>query len=117
MELTKENFQKLDEIHLSINNRQSMTEILAILSESYIEITQTGQMTDYAYYKSQTSLSTNPLEIINYSIKIVDQTKVLSYYKLKDTVKNTYTMRNNLWVLEDGAWKLVFHQGTRLVSE
>ncbi|MBC1595533.1 hypothetical protein HB917_02905 [Listeria seeligeri] len=116
MELTKENFQKLDEIHLSTNNRQSMAEILAILSKSYIEITQSGIVTDYEYYKSLNSLSTNPLEIIHYDIKIIDQTKVLSYYKLKDIVKNTYTMRSNLWILEDGNWKLAFHQGTKIVA-
>ncbi len=116
MELTKENFQKLDEIHLSTNNRQSMAEILAILSKSYIEITQSGLVTNYEYYKSLTSLSTNPLEIIHYNIKIIDQTKVLSYYKLKDIVKNTYTMRSNLWVLEDSNWKLAFHQGTKIVA-
>lgn len=40
MELTKENFQKLDQIHLSLENRHSMSEIIDILSESYIEITQ-----------------------------------------------------------------------------
>ncbi|MBM5719334.1 DUF4440 domain-containing protein [Listeria ivanovii] len=116
MELTKENFQKLDEIHLSTDNRQSTEKIIAILSESYIEITKSGQITDYAYYKSLTSLSTNPLEIIDYAIKIMDPTKVLSYYKLKDTVENTYTMRSNLWVLENGAWKLTFHQGTKIVA-
>ncbi|HEM1565286.1 TPA: hypothetical protein U0Y22_002331, partial [Listeria monocytogenes] len=48
MKLTKENFQKLDQIHLSLENRHSMSEIIAILSESYIEITQNGVVKDFS---------------------------------------------------------------------
>ncbi|EAC9051229.1 hypothetical protein FZ069_04455 [Listeria monocytogenes] len=115
MELTKENFQKLDEIHLSLENRHSMSEIIDILSESYIEITQSGVVKDYAYYKSLTTLGDSTLEIMNYDIKILDETKVLSYYKLKNTSENSYTMRSNVWIIENGSWKLTFHQGTKIV--
>ncbi|EAC5858966.1 hypothetical protein LG129_000099 [Listeria monocytogenes] len=115
MELTKENFQKLDEIHLSLENRHSMSEIIDILSESYIEITQSGVVKDYAYYKSLTTLGDSSLEIMNYDIKILDETKVLSYYKLKNTSENSYTMRSNVWIIENGSWKLTFHQGTKIV--
>ncbi|EAG1700102.1 hypothetical protein BBW78_00975 [Listeria monocytogenes] len=115
MELTKENFQKLDEIHLSLENRHSMSEIIDILSESYIEITQSGVVKDYAYYKSLTTLGDSTLEIMNYDIKILDETKVLSYYKLKNTSENSYTMRSNVWIIENGSWKLAFHQGTKIV--
>ncbi|ECB9720539.1 hypothetical protein FL869_05525 [Listeria monocytogenes] len=115
MELTKENFQKLDEIHLSLENRHSMSEIIDIFSESYIEITQSGVVKDYAYYKSLTTLGDSTLEIMNYDIKILDETKVLSYYKLKNTSENSYTMRSNVWIIENGSWKLTFHQGTKIV--
>ncbi|ECB9646541.1 hypothetical protein FL874_11240 [Listeria monocytogenes] len=115
MELTKENFQKLDEIHLSLENRHSMSEIIDILSESYIEITQSGVVKDYAYYKSLTTLGDSTLEIMNYDIKTLDETKVLSYYKLKNTSENSYTMRSNVWIIENGSWKLAFHQGTKIV--
>ncbi|ENG4424129.1 hypothetical protein ABUD21_000891 [Listeria monocytogenes] len=115
MELTKENFQKLDEIHLSLENRHSMSKIIDILSESYIEITQSGVVKDYAYYKSLTTLGDSTLEIMNYDIKILDETKVLSYYKLKNTSENSYTMRSNVWIIENGSWKLTFHQGTKIV--
>ncbi|EAC9532414.1 hypothetical protein E3Z71_00770 [Listeria monocytogenes] len=115
MELTKENFQKLDEIHLSLENRHSMSEIIDILSESYIEITQSGVVKDYAYYKSLTTLGDNSLKIMEYDIKVLDETKVLSYYKLKNLSENNYTMRSNIWIIENGSWKLTFHQGTKIV--
>ncbi|ECH7280704.1 hypothetical protein K1R85_000110 [Listeria monocytogenes] len=115
MELTKENFQKLDEIHLSLENRHSMSEIIDILSESYIEITQSGVVKDYAYYKSLTTLGDSRLKIMEYNIKVLDETKVLSYYKLKNLSENNYTMRSNIWIIENGSWKLTFHQGTKIV--
>ncbi|MBF2362398.1 hypothetical protein IA759_04135 [Listeria marthii] len=115
MELTKENFQKLDQIHLSLENRHSMSEIIDILSESYMEITQSGVVKDYAYYKSLTTLGDSKLEIMEYDIKILDETKVLSYYKLKNLSENSYTMRSNIWIIENGLWKLTFHQGTKIV--
>ncbi|ENF5744263.1 hypothetical protein ABRU26_000900 [Listeria monocytogenes] len=115
MELTKENFQKLDEIHLSLENRYSMSEIIDILSESYIEITQSGVVKDYAYYKSLTTLGDSSLKIMEYDIKALDETKVLSYYKLKNLSENNYTMRSNIWIIENGSWKLTFHQGTKIV--
>ncbi|EKF1958135.1 hypothetical protein DWA49_06720 [Listeria monocytogenes] len=115
MELTKENFQKLDEIHLSLENRHSMSEIIDILSESYIEITQSGVVKDYAYYKSLTTLGDSILKIMEYDIKVLDETKVLSYYKLKNLSENNYTMRSNIWIIENGSWKLTFHQGTKIV--
>ncbi|EHF2869282.1 hypothetical protein J0953_001759 [Listeria monocytogenes] len=115
MELTKENFQKLDEIHLSLENRHSMSEIIDILSESYIEITQSGVVKDYAYYKSLKTLGDSSLKIMEYDIKVLDETKVLSYYKLKNLSENNYTMRSNIWIIENGSWKLTFHQGTKIV--
>ncbi|EDO0827499.1 hypothetical protein FVB53_02305 [Listeria monocytogenes] len=115
MELTKENFQKLDEIHLSLENRHSMSEIIDILSESYIEITQSGVVKDYAYYKSLTTLGDSSLKIMEYDIKVLDETKVLSYYKLKNLSGNNYTMRSNIWIIENDSWKLTFHQGTKIV--
>ncbi|AQP79320.1 hypothetical protein KWD34_03025 [Listeria monocytogenes] len=115
MKLTKENFQKLDQIHLSLENRHSMSEIIDILSESYIEITQNGVVKDFSYYKSLTTLGNSSLEIMDYDIKILDETKVLSYYKLKNTSENSYTMRSNVWIIENCSWKLTFHQGTKIV--
>ncbi|HFQ5957255.1 TPA: hypothetical protein ACHR8T_000668 [Listeria monocytogenes] len=115
MELTKENFQKLDQIHLSLENRHSMSEIIDILSESYIEITQSGVVKDYAYYKSLTTLGDSSLAIMEYDVKILDETKVLSYYKLKNLSENSYTMRSNIWIFENSSWKLTFHQGTRII--
>ncbi|EAG2314735.1 hypothetical protein G7175_001297 [Listeria monocytogenes] len=115
MNLTKKNFQKLDEIHLSLENRHSMSAIIDILSESYIEITQSGVVKDYTYYKSLTTLGDSSLEIIEYDIKILDETKVLSYYKLKNLSENSYTMRSNIWIFENNSWKLTFHQGTKIV--
>ncbi|MBC2038865.1 nuclear transport factor 2 family protein [Listeria marthii] len=115
MELTKENFQKLDQIHLSLENRHSMSEIIDILSESYMEITQSGVVKDYAYYKLLTTLGDSSLKIMEYDIKVLDETKVLSYYKLKNLSENSYTMRSNIWIIENGLWKLTFHQGTKIV--
>ncbi|MBC2262245.1 hypothetical protein HCB45_11680 [Listeria sp. FSL L7-0091] len=117
MELTKTNFQKLDQIHLSFENRHSMAEIIAILSESYIEITKNGVIKDYAYYKSLETLGDNTLEITDYYIKILDETKVLTYYRLKNISENSYTMRSNIWIFENGSWKLTFHQGTKITLE
>ncbi|EAG7250498.1 TPA: hypothetical protein U0X19_002851, partial [Listeria monocytogenes] len=65
--------------------------------------------------KSLTTLGDSALEIINYDIKILDETKVLSYYKLKNLSENSYTMRSNIWIIENGSWKLTFHQGTKIV--
>lgn len=92
-----------------------MSAIIDILSESYIEITQSGVVKDYTYYKSLTTLGDSSLEIIEYDIKILDETKVLSYYKLKDLSENSYTMRSNIWIFENNSWKLTFHQGTKIV--
>lgn len=92
-----------------------MSEIIDILSESYMEITQSGVVKDYAYYKSLTTLGDSKLEIMEYDIKILDETKVLSYYKLKNLSENSYTMRSNIWIIENDLWKLTFHQGTKIV--
>ncbi|HHT5871974.1 TPA: hypothetical protein ACSZBY_12590, partial [Listeria monocytogenes] len=27
----------------------------------------------------------------------------------------SYTMRSNIWIFENGSWKLTFHQGTRII--
>ncbi|HAK1366144.1 TPA: hypothetical protein H1069_002711, partial [Listeria monocytogenes] len=62
-----------------------------------------------------TTLGNSSLEIMDYDIKILDETKVLSYYKLKNTSENSYTMRSNVWIIENGSWKLTFHQGTKIV--
>lgn len=112
-------FKQLDQQHLSADNRRNINTILDLLDDRYSEITASGNLSHYQDYAKLVTLDISPkaYEILSYDIKVLSDSSVLSFYKLKEKNSNTLSLRSNIWLKSDENWQLIFHQGTPVISD
>ncbi|MGX7048523.1 hypothetical protein RU86_GL000570 [Lactococcus piscium] len=112
-------FKQLDQQHLSADNRRNIKTILGVLDERYSEITASGNLNHYQDYAKLATLDVSPkaYEILSYDIKVLSDSSVLSFYKLKEKNSNTLSFRSNIWLKSDENWQLIFHQGTPVIAD
>lgn len=112
-------FKQLDQQHLSADNRRHINTILDLLDNRYSEITASGNLSHYQDYAKLVTLDVSPkvYEILSYDIKVLSDSSVLSFYKLKEKNSNTLSFRSNIWLKSDDNWQLIFHQGTPVISD
>ncbi|MDN6212570.1 MAG: hypothetical protein L0J15_10125, partial [Lactococcus sp.] len=89
------------------------------LDDRYSDITASGSFNLYQDYTMLVTLDVSPkvYEILSYDIKVLSDSSVLSFYKLKEKNSNTLSLRSNIWLKSDENWKLIFHQGTPVISD
>lgn len=104
---------------MSADNRRHIKTILGVLDDRYSEITASGNLNHYQYYAKLATLDVSPkaYEILSYDIKVLSDSSVLSFYKLKEKNSNTLSFRSNIWLKSDENWQLIFHQGTPVISD
>ena len=96
--------------------RNSAEKIAELLSESFFEVDSSGNT--YQYQKGDTfpggPVNDGDWEICDFSLLPVSNESVLATYKaIKHTETNEHlkvTLRCSLWELEEGKWKVKFHQ-------
>ena len=96
--------------------RSSAEKIAELLSESFFEVGSSGNT--YQYKKGDTfqggPVNDGDWEIRDFALLPVSKESVLSTYKaIKHTETNErlkITLRCSLWELEEGKWKVKFHQ-------
>ena len=83
-------FKQLDQQHLSADNRRNINTILDLLDDRYSEITASGNLSHYQDYANLATLDVSPkaYEILSYDIKVLSDSSVLSFYKLKEKNSN-----------------------------
>ncbi len=54
-----------------------------------------------------------PIEIANFEIAELSEGIIIAHYVTHDADDNSYALRTSLWRIEEGHWKIYFHQGTK----
>ena len=94
--------------------RRSPERIRALLSDCFTEFCSSGKI--YRYSKGDVFGSiTGSSEITGFEIQELGGDCILATYRLSvsespETVKSS--LRSSIWKIEDGMWKMFFHQGT-----
>jgi hypothetical protein len=116
----KNSFRELEEKLLNPDVRKSSLELQGLLSDDFIEYGSSGK----TYNKQQVieSLqheSTDLFSILEFNVRELGQGIVLATYRVQKTSRNsgnkTISLRSSIWKLQDGNWKIVFHQGTNIL--
>lgn len=101
---------KYEKIHLDVENRRN-GKYLEVLHPEYEEFGKSGKR----YRKEdflQNGLDLSIYEIEEFEVVVLSAESRLCKYVLFNKTDNVRTNRSSVWVLFEGDWKMIFHQGT-----
>ena len=87
-----------------------------ILSDNFFEFGSSGRIWSRDdVLKSLPHEKSHPFKINNFQAHELAETLVLLTYSLN--YRNRNTLRSSIWKNYAGTWKILFHQGTKVVTE
>jgi hypothetical protein len=114
--------QRLQELELELLQpvvRQNPERLSFLLADEFREFGSSGRI----FSKSDIieALRTEPqvhLSISDFHAKILGDCGALVTYRAvrREGAKRLVSLRSSLWVIRDGQWQMLFHQGTKVES-
>ena len=107
----RQTLRDLEERLLLPHVRASPDEVTALLADEFIEFGSSGRI----YDKQQVirllreEQGEAPCTLVDFTARKLAADIVLVTYR----VVENQTIRSSIWRLEDGRWRMVFHQGTK----
>ncbi len=92
--------------------RQSPVEIDKLLCEGFFEFGSSGTVWCKEDSVGGQGLSVRDMTLTNFEINLLAEGVVLATYHVKDLTRDQNTLRSSIWKLDNGHWKMFFHQGT-----
>ncbi len=112
----KELLFQLEEKLLKPEIRTSKDELTNLLAVSFFEFGSSGKV----MYKNESigemSLGIVRMKMSDFEIHPLSEGIVLTTYRIYNEINKQYSLRSSIWKLNDGRWKMHFHQGTRVTS-
>lgn len=100
-----------EKFHLDAKNRKS-GDYIKVLHPNFKEFGQSGRVFTLKDFLGQ-SLDENDYEINLFETQELSETSRLCTYTLVNKTNNSMTLRSSVWIMFNGDWKLLFHQGTK----
>lgn len=101
-----------EKMHLDSEYRKS-GKFLDVLHPNYEEYGQSGKRYTKKDYED-IKLDSFSYEIIDYTCIPLSKEVRLCKYVLRNQSTHMETNRSSIWVMYQGDWKLIFHQGTKV---
>ena len=108
--------QSLEELLLSPATRADATQLATLLTDDFQEFGSSGRIYDKPTIISELrDESPRQLSLENFqAFPISADIALVTYISTRISDGETsYALRSSIWVHQDGAWKIRFHQGTR----
>jgi len=118
----EEQLQQLEEVLLNPATRTSSSALEALLAEDFCEFGSSGSIFNkQQVVEALQGESPGEYSIADFHVRLVAHDVALAIYKatLRLGAESTTrtSLRSSLWVMRDGRWKMLFHQGTRIPSD
>lgn len=101
---------KYEKIHLDAENRRT-GKYLEVLHPEYEEFGQSGKRHRKKDFM-ENGVDFSIYEIEDFEVVVLSAESRLCKYVLYNKTEDVRTNRSSVWVLYEGDWKLIFHQGT-----
>jgi len=104
---------------LDKNIRNNKNELIKYISKEFIEYGASGRI--YTYYDTLKYLPIEETQIkykiIKIESKILSENIILLLYIIEKNngIENIITNRSSIWKKENNNWKIIFHQGTKVL--
>ena len=114
MEL-KEHIKQLEEKLLTTEVRSSRTELKKLLADEFFEFGSSGRVL-YKDEDFEGGIGIIKITLSDFDIHPLSDHIVLATYRTFNEETNQHALRSSIWKLNEGVWKMVFHQGTKTDS-
>ncbi|MBT2679343.1 DUF4440 domain-containing protein [Bacillus sp. ISL-35] len=108
----KNHLQELEEKLLTPEVRSSKTELKKLLADEFFEFGSSGRVL-YKDEDFEGGIGVIKVKLSNFEIHPLSDEIVLATYRTFNEQTKQYALRSSIWKLNEGKWKMVFHQGTK----
>ena len=112
-----DHLRSLEEEMLQSSFRQNSAELAELLTDDFQEFGSSGRVFDKpAILRELRDAISSQLALDNFeAIECARDVVLVTYISTRTTAQLIIkTLRSSIWVNQSGAWKMRFHQGTRL---
>ena len=110
----KRHLRELEEKLLQANVRKTQERVAELLADEFVEFGSFG----HRYNKAQIIESLQAESSVRRSLSefhvmlLAPDVALATYQVVQHTEPPVRSLRSSIWILRDGHWKMVFHQGT-----
>ncbi|CAM3809052.1 DUF4440 domain-containing protein [Mesobacillus thioparans] len=108
----RDHLLQLEEKLLTSEVRSSKTELKKVLADEFFEFGSSGRV----LYKNEDfvdGISIIEVTLSEFEIHPLSDEIVLATYRTFNDQTKQHALRSSIWKLNEGVWKMVFHQGTK----
>lgn len=108
----KNHLQELEEKLLTPEVRSSKTELKKLLANEFFEFGSSGRVL-YKDENFEGGIGIIKVKFSDFEIHPLSEEIVLATYRTFNEETKQHALRSSIWKLNEGEWKMVFHQGTK----
>ncbi|UYZ24056.1 DUF4440 domain-containing protein [Mesobacillus jeotgali] len=108
----KKHIKQLEEKLLTAEVRSSKTELKKLLADKFFEFGSSGRVL-YKDEDFEGGIGMIKVTLSDFDIHPLSENIVLATYRTFNEDTKQHALRSSIWKLDEGVWKMVFHQGTK----
>lgn len=109
--------RQLEEDLLKPEVRSSKTRLKEILADDFFEFGSSGKVLFKDEEIPDDGIGIVKMKMSDFEIHPLSDEIILATYRIYNEISKQHSLRSSIWKLNDGKWKMVFHQGTKSESE
>jgi hypothetical protein len=110
----KSHIRKLEENLLKPEVRSARNELKKLLSDDFFEIGSSGKLLYKDEEISEEGIGIVKMKLSDFELHPLSDDIVLATYRIFNELNGQHSLRSSIWKRNDGVWKMVFHQGTKI---
>jgi hypothetical protein len=109
----KEHIRHLEENLLNPEVRSSKMELKKLLADEFFEFGSSGKVLYKGEDIAEDGIGIVRMTLSDFELHPLSETIVLATYRIFNEDSKQHSLRSSIWKLNEGSWKMVFHQGTK----
>jgi len=109
----KDHIRQLEEKLLKPGVRSSRVELKKLLADGFFEFGSSGRVLYKDEDIADDGIGMVKMNLSDFEIRPLSDDIVLATYRIVNENTNQHSLRSSIWKLNEGGWKMVFHQGTK----
>jgi hypothetical protein len=109
----KDHIRQLEESLLNPEVRSSRAQLKKILADDFFEFGSSGKVLYKEEDISDNGIGIVKMKLSDFEIHPLSDDIVLATYRIFNEISDQLSLRSSIWKLNEGVWKMVFHQGTK----
>ncbi|MBT2757528.1 DUF4440 domain-containing protein [Mesobacillus foraminis] len=109
----KAHIKELEEKLLNPEVRSSRTELKKLLADDFFEFGSSGKVLYKDEEIGESGIGIVRMTLSDFEVHPLSDSVLLATYSIFNVENKQHSLRSSIWKLNEGKWKMVFHQGTK----